>query len=462
MMEPFESSGVWWLPNDPSGRVAGTLRYSQQDGLALDLLGVLGGAAGPETKTHDIILGTVVRSSEGQFVTLKDCRQDSFTATSSGLNTESYHVERALLGQHLSRPDEFLFSRCVVMTSGLNAWAAHLRGWQLELGDEAGEPGWTVRVTYTPPPALSAAIPGGTLSLSPWAYWSGGPREWHLREEVGFVITTVPPMQADDWNLRYVYPLLNLMTLVTDSPSALTEFRLSGAGRPDRSVKVVGHRILSAPVKDSAAALLGILVPLQDVQAKFPILIARWLAISEQYRDACNVFFALRYAPGAYLDIRLLNTSQALELYDARRPGRERASPAIMPDEIMALVPEGAREAIARWAKGVMIDLFPDALRRLATEHEATLAPLAAGNLSHLVNEILKFRNYVMFRGELPGDPKHYPMGLYMVTETLATLMKSCFLAELGFTPEERAAFFQRNAMYDFLRTGWASELNGI
>jgi hypothetical protein len=455
MMEPFESSGVWWLPDDPSGRVAGVLRYSHQDGLALDLLGTLGAGTGVGTKTHAIVLGSVIDSPGGQSVTLTGCRQDRFTATLSGLITENYDVERAFLGRHLSKPGEFLFSKCVIETSGLSAWAAHLRGLQTDYDDEPGEGEWQVRVTYTPPRALRAAIPSGGLVLSCGVAATSGLRESSLREKVGIAINVEEPIGVGEWNFRYVYPLLNLLTLVTDTPNALTQFRLSEEDTPGGPVEVVGHRVFA--VKDSTVMPGGILVPLQDVEARFPALIARWLAVAEQYRDACNVFFSLRYAPGAYVDVRLLGNSQSLGLYEMRRAGGGSPDPAVLPPEILASLPTEAQEALGRWAEGVTIDPFPATLRRLAAEHDATLTPLAPKGLNHLVDRIIRYRDYALYRQSLPDGRSHYAIGLHLVTETLASLMKSCFLAELGFTPEERAFFFRHNATYDFLRSGWAS-----
>jgi hypothetical protein len=41
MEDQREYKGYWWHPDDPEGRVAGTLLFSREDGLHLDLIGVL-------------------------------------------------------------------------------------------------------------------------------------------------------------------------------------------------------------------------------------------------------------------------------------------------------------------------------------------------------------------------------------------------------------------------------------
>ncbi len=460
MIEPFESSGVWWLPDDDAGRVAGTLRYTHEDGIRLDLLGTFGAGGGAEfgTKNHGVILGLVAQSPGGKSVTLKGCRQARYTTSSSGLNTESYRVERAFLGWHLVRADDFHFSHCELSTSGLNTWAFHLTGLQTQYGDHDSHVGEQFRVTYTPPQPLRAAIPDGAITFSLGAtLLASGLRECSLHEQAHIDIESVRPLEEDQWNLRYVYPLLNLLTLATDVPNVLTEYQLSDEKVPARSVKVVGARVFSAKEVDAGDVPGRMLVPLKAVQPKFAELVPRWLTTAERFKDACNVFFALRYAPGAYLDVRLMNNCQALELYDARRTGNGHAGAAQMPQEILASLPAEASEALRRWSEGVTIDPFPAVLKRLATEHETTLGPLGPNGLIPLIDAVLRFRNYVLFRMNPPVDREYYGRGLYLATETLACLMKSCFLAELGFTPEERRQLFARNANYDFLGNEWAA-----
>jgi hypothetical protein len=458
VMEPFECSGVWWLAEEPSARVAGVLRFSPEDGLVLSLVGTLGGGGGAVgDKSYGIILGSVYDSRWGQYVTLSDCLQVRFEVTFAGLSAEDYRAERAFFGRHLTRPEDFLFSQCYLSTSGLSGWTAHRTGFGLEYGDAGTTGGWQFRLNYTPPPALKAQIPGGLLSLFFGAGFKSTLREYSFNEKVAISITATEPLEEDDWNGRFVYPLLNFVTLATDVPNALTRWDLASKEAPSALVKVVGQRVFSGAAEDPGViAPHRMLLPLEGREEKFPALIARWLDVAEEYRDACNIFFGLWYAPGGYIDMRLLNISQALELYQARRAHVGPAAPLAVPSELLTSLPLEAQEGLRLWAEGVTVDTFPSTLRRLAGEHQTTLAPLAPHRLEVLVDEILKFRNYVLHRNAFPAAPGDYSQGLFLTTETLSCLMKSCLLAELGFTAEERSKLFHRNAMYGFLQSQWA------
>lgn len=71
MMQDFEHAGVWWLPGQSGNTPAGTLTYSEQDGLQLDLIGALfeGEGLAEAGKNIPVLQGAI----SGKYVTLTDC-----------------------------------------------------------------------------------------------------------------------------------------------------------------------------------------------------------------------------------------------------------------------------------------------------------------------------------------------------------------------------------------------------
>ncbi len=456
-MEPFECSGVWWFPEDPSARVGGTLRFSSQGGLVLHLLGVLGKEGGPiGEKSRAVILGSAYDSPLGRHVTLTGCWRSAYTMRSSGLSNEEYHSDRAYFGQHLTTPEDFRFTTCSLRTNGLSSWAMYRTGLRFEYNVKGGEGGWEMQLRYTPPPILKAEIPGGTLELSINAGASASLREVALKEEVRFRLMASEPLTGDDWNGRFVYPLLNFLSLATDVPNALTKWTLADRERPSRSVNVILPRTLQGPAEERSVMPHQMLFPLEGLEDRFPALITRWLEVAEAHRDACNIFFGLWYAPGAYLDMRLLGICQSLHLYQTKRPNARPLPAASPPPSVLALLPEEAREELRRWVRERTIDTFRETLEQLAGEHEPVLSLLSPGGGGALIEQLMAFRNHALYRTPFPAPLEAYSHGLYLATETLAYLMKACFLSELGFSPDERLSFFERNAMYGFLRQEWA------
>jgi hypothetical protein len=371
--------------------------------------------------------------------------------------SEEYRTERGFFGRHLTRPEEFLFSHCRLLTNGLSSWAAHLTGFQLEFHGKDRPNGWQYRLTYTAPRSIEVTLPDGLLRISVGARSTSTLREHSFQEEVAIIIKAKEPIPEEDWNNQFVYPLLNFLTLATGIPNALTSWDLSVSEGPTMDVKVVGQRIVGGSADEPSFTPHRMLLPLETLEPRLSDVVVQWLKVSSVYRNVCNIYFGLLYAPGAYVDMRLLGISQALELYQARRANAEASGLPGLPLEVLTSLPPKAQEELRHWAEVIIIDSFESTLMRLSDEHQTTLTPLAPQGLEALVKEITRFRNYALYRREFPEPRELFAYRLYLTAETLSCLMKSCFLAELGFTPTERASLFQSTASYNFLQGGWAA-----
>lgn len=59
-MKVFQSTGLWYLPSKPDEKIAGTLRYSPDDGLHLSLTGSL--AESFDAQPFSLIYGVLAQS----------------------------------------------------------------------------------------------------------------------------------------------------------------------------------------------------------------------------------------------------------------------------------------------------------------------------------------------------------------------------------------------------------------
>src|SRR4051812_1632970 len=158
-MRDFNCNGIWWLPENPSDQVAGTLHFSDDSFVELSLLGTLGEpTASLEQKTVPVILGLVWDCPLGREVTLKDCLIKSFESGSHLPSREDYFADRMFVGSHLEKEVDFSFSGLSIMLSGLSSWASTLSG----LGHE-GSPKFEIR--FRQPESISGRIPGGDFTL---------------------------------------------------------------------------------------------------------------------------------------------------------------------------------------------------------------------------------------------------------------------------------------------------------
>ena len=181
-MRAFDCNGLWWLPENPSEKVAGTLHFSEEADIALALSGIIGEAGGAGKKTIPIILGVLYDCPFGSDATLRNCWVKTLHMGSHGLTREEYHVDRLFIGDHLETEDAFHFSDVSVSFSGLSTWANELTG----LGNKSTvlpeSHSARFEIRWQAPEPIRGAISGGTLSLRAGAKVSMLQRDWSSKK----------------------------------------------------------------------------------------------------------------------------------------------------------------------------------------------------------------------------------------------------------------------------------------
>lgn len=460
-MERMECRGLWWLPDAPSDRTAGTLRIEEDGSSTLALIGVLRDSeegldvGGPRRN----IVGVVDRSPFGTLVSLRDCWKQSRSMSFPGFVHEQYYVDRVFFGEHLAGENADRFSSASFRFSGLDVWAARLTG--LSPGFEEGSPedGALWRLKYIVPPQYDVQLGEATLTLRASGRMSYRWREQKIEEKIVFDLEPSRPMTDEEIQTRFLYPIQNFITLGTNRPNALLEFFVgrpsAGAPRPHApaTIRVVGPRIFWDEQKASGATAAQALLTFEDLGDRFPETIRRWLEVHTQYAEVCNIFFGLWYAPPRYLDLKFVELVQVLCLYQGQRGGEPVAHPSPPLTDILAKITQEERDWLTSQLAQNPLTRAERALRALLEEQGAAFDPMIEGKRVEFVQDVLSTFAYLTSRD--PGS-RHLALSgsdLHWTTEKLAFLMKICFLSELGFSKEERKLLLQRNEEFQFIAT---------
>jgi hypothetical protein len=423
-MQTFECPGIWWLPEDASKKIAGTLHFSDEKGVDLSLAGVFGEPSTTLEKGKlPIVLGQIWDCAIGETATLKGCQLRASHFGSHAIAREEYFAERLFIGSHLETEKDFFFSKFSIQLSGLPSWANTLRGLSFRQvrGDETNRGGFEIK--WTSPTPIAGRIPGADLNLSVGAVISGDRRQRSIKEEVKFVVSCDPPASDHDLNARFVYPLQNFMTLATDHPNALVDLTVTRPGTRD-DVRVFGSRVFHDV--EAAADLLpyGMLFSLGDVEDRAVDLINKWIDISQRLSDVCNLYFRLQYQFDSFVETKLLLLCQCLEVYQ-----REREPP----------------HADNRGSSDFVFD---EQFEELLEEHRTTIGPLFGNEIPQAISDVIRYRNYVTCHDFKAGSDSGYGLKIFWLTQKLMFLMKACLLTELGIPSEHQLKFFQHNQMY--------------
>jgi hypothetical protein len=461
-MRPFQATGIWWSPDNPSDLVAGSLHFSDEEGLYLDLIGTLGGAWKLTQERRSLILGSVYDLPGRQQITLRDCQQRRMTVGSPGFPREVYHVNRAFIGGHLEQETDFGFRGAQLRLCGLADWAEGLTGIQLPPRSGRNE---LCHVVYSRPEPLVAQVSGGQVTLGTCFASSHSARKFVVEEDVAFDIKCEEPLSDDDFNDHYIYPLQNFVTLALGRPVAVREFSVRrGNDRADPDtlapLQIVSPLVFSEARYEAEKNSSFPLFLLPHVRDRFADVIRRWLHITSKFEDTCNLFFGIQYVRKPYLDTKFLAVVQALELYQAHREswGGRQEQEVQRYDRVLGGLAEEDREWLRlRLGRHPHVP-FSETLAALVNEHGAVLDPLCGGDRNGFEAAVRAAWEYILYRRLVSDRAPHSNVDLYWLLERLRVVMKACFLSELGFSESERVRLFNDDALYQHLHgLGWGT-----
>ncbi len=330
MIYPSDRRGIWWLPSDPSNMVPGSLSYSPERGVNLDLSGILQANRHPLTlDVHDIVLGIVDGSIP---VTLHrvTARNTKFDWPSR----QDLHVQWAFIGCHCDTSSDLLFDRARAQYSHLTDW---VRKPPFKETLEHGASGERARyvVEYVRPASLTARVRGATLTIDHvFLQDTDSLRDVSLQQLA--VVDVVPdtPQRHDALLRQYVRPMQDLLTLSMDRCNALTnvELRLCNDDKRQHAdpwwnerIQLYFQPIFMEDIRDSkkffAPAPEHIVFALWDIEKRFEITINRWIDLSEELDSVFKTYFSLKYQESAgfvYQEQKFIAVCQAIESYHRR------------------------------------------------------------------------------------------------------------------------------------------------
>lgn len=460
-MKDAEYSGVWLRPSNPDKQVGGTLAFSNDDGLRLNLTGSFKGLAemasfgSHQITTYPIILGV---ASGGKPVTLSDCQEVEWNFSSGGLTTQEIVASSAYVGAHFRDPAEIRFRKADVEYSHLQDWAG-ISGFRLDYPrNEKGQRAF--EVTYNYPEEVVATTTKGTVRTTFTFHQSGDLLgAVNLKQSVQLRIDAEKDLSLGEWLKEFVSPLQNLLSLGCGRPNAVTRLAVFATGQAiDGSEREVPIEVMYRPDYHEAGKPRRLLPPdmlftLSDVSDDFGGIVERWLRVADELDSTCNLFFSVGYSPTMYFEQQFLNVVQAAETYHRRRLTNE-VLPADEHSARMDSILESVLSEHKSWLKEKLRYANEPALRQrlrdLMDVTASVMEPLVPDR-NRFVQKVLDTRNYhVHYDVSVRRKAAESGAELYYLTMVLSFLVQACLLRELGIDPDRRVELFNRNQQYLF------------
>ena len=464
MLEPFEHRGRWWLPDTPEPKVAGVLSFSQDEGGALELIGLLPRPQSePDPKTGEVTLpaGLLPRERivgvavDGRSFTLERCRAIAWGL--GGFVTENFAPDLILEGA-LYGPDEpVAFDDLRVRYTQLDAWVTTsgiAYDWKRE-GDTASG----IDIAFRLPEPVPVQLPNFEFEVDfSWTLKTAGTSA-SLVQHAELKLAFGEPIPVERC-LDLVYQLRNFIALGVGRPVMPTAVRGvvrqaeagEGHGSDAEQHRPIGVNIFYPlphvpEVKEAHPAEM--LFTLADARDRFAQLVENWFAKQELLRPVFDLYFGAIYNRRAFLEQRFLSLTQAIETFH-RRTSPATELPAEQHERRIQKILAGAPSEHQDWLSNKLTFSNELSLRRRLKDILSRCPEVVTKllNKKTFVHEVLNARNYLTHYDPSLEEKARRGMDLYPLTVQLQTLVEMCLLLELGFTCAEVDGLFERVNRY--------------
>lgn len=458
-MKAFEARGYWYLPTAPDDKVAGTLRFSQEDGICLSLTGSLSDFSSlGKPASYPMVHGVVSQSPYGKCFTLLECHQSHQTIGMPGITTEEIWADRAYASRVLLSEEDLRFDAFRVSLAGLLHWLG-ISGVRHTRGREDGAR--HLNLEYIQPPSIEAAARGKPLRIGFDCSLSHGDSGFALREDAWIYVDGLSRLAEDQIGAEYLHPLLNFFAFATDGPGVVEEYALfrdaftEHQSEYDTPIYVLRQPLYVPREASRREFPHDMLFTYQDVNGSFPDMLNRWFEFSRKFDALCAVYFSSLYRPGAYVEDRFLNPIRALVFYfqesqsasEGVQGVRQRAIA-----ELQMLLHLTEETWLSQSVSSEAEIMFPVSLFRALEEHQHLMKPLIGDNSRAFVDAVLAKLSAINRRdGRMTRDPLD-GADLYWTSERLRVLLKACILEEIGIPRDDAYRYMRRNKIYRNLK----------
>lgn len=475
--ESAEWRGFWWLPDDPEKKCPGFLKYDPHKGIDLTLIGgfndVIWEEVGSgmrtssgETRGFPVIHGLCAGDKE---ITLLDAYGAGSTTFGlgfgSGPSEQTVHASQALIGIHLSNPDEEVFSRLQCSIEDTLAWSgSDAITAEMKLDDERKRFTGDGTITLKPVDDLTASVAGIDYSLT---HWLTLPTYDHTRigsrgrvDDKPVFSLRFQERSSLHSGTRQMHALVDLLALATGRNPALLWMTLqvpsahqtcpcgtafSGKDREVLRQWGIPHKPEECPeVRPRQVDLYSLgrgtghpdakavdahsmVFTLSDIP--FDEVLPKWLEVREQFQAPCNILIAARYSKETYVEASVITAVAAAEAFHKELKEAPPISPEVMEDLIAKAV-DAVPEERKRWIKNVIPrgHSLRQRLDRLAERMPDSCRDRLLPDPARWAQAASRARNSLSHSGKSEVDV----MALYAVMRVTRAVVLVNILLELG------------------------------
>jgi len=444
----FEFKGIFWIPGNDSNQNTGTLHYSTEDGLELDLFGSFDEELDNASTANTIILGF---TENGKKITLLNCREFSHSTSLPGFETSKVAALYCFIGEHFSSADDILFDSLQVEYHGLGAW---LDIYGFKRPTYQNDPN-SITLQYEQPPAIEFDLVEGwkvKIDFSYYAPFEGFiPRlKAVIEQRPEFILT--PPSKSSYFAFRdrmdrfthfltlcyFAAPgIANVIGNINNPEPEKLELPVNPITIIFRST-TISHRRKRSNRRD-------FLLTYTDMARAFQKIVQHWWRLEVIAEASLDILVESLMERTAPVELRFLILVQALENWHRRLNDAHHADPVAHKKRVKE-VKDAIKQSYPEWPhhkwlhEKIGYDHGPNLQARLEDIVTGIPDMVRSALLDNEPNFILRVkdnRNYFTHYGEQLEEKKAPLSELLVLSQKLMLILIICILKELGLTNDE-------------------------
>jgi hypothetical protein len=441
-MEAFDTSGQWWLADDPKNKVVGLISYSASDGFRLEIpYGTLGDMTNFAERVNDPARASLIHGQmrNGKAITLIDAAMTGAKVSVPGTMREEYRAFKGFVGAVYSVANP-LIDRVRIDYSHLRDWVVRHPGSSRHstAGDQIRA---TVDYHYETPKDLEIANGDRwRLVLSHVAEHSyPSILGFNLSHDCLLTLELSKPTDFDTVETRFLGPIWQFLSFCLDRRIDTTSLSIKLAG--EEEWLDVGRSQLITSDKDNIIMQPFMLLSMPRLGDRLSDVVCRWLGFDGDEHRAVSLLVGLLSERTIPSDLRFLAAVQAVEAIsrvgeslhelddDEFQRRRNAVSEAISDRKVREWAERKLQYANDRAFRELLRDLVSD-----IGEYVDSLAP----DLDRFLSDVLDNRNFYTHRDDTRARRPLLKGGeLYVLTQGLIILLKAAVLRKLDFSQEE-------------------------
>lgn len=317
MNETFEHKGFFWLPNYPDKKIPGTLKFSPDTGILLELIG----SFPKENSKQEIILGF---TEKGKCITLLNSFETTRNMSFPGIKITNIVSNYLFSGpEHLETKKQVKFYQAIVRLKYLDEWLNKSEGFNINYNWDDHE----ITIKYKLPESVDIAMGDSfKLILNPTAKgpsWSIVQKEARITQKINAIFQSKRKKKFDDI-LETAFHFQELLTFFTQQRSYPLEFFLLNKDNKGKFTKKFDLYFQLDTDKETGKDLIphDFLFPFHSIGEKIDQIVNSWFN-SQQTLEACYIpYFNNFYKKNQYISDRFLNIARSLEAFHRDTVGR--------------------------------------------------------------------------------------------------------------------------------------------